>query len=843
MIPSPFNRLLAGDIEANNLLTKVSKLWCIVSIDIRTKELFIFHDYPEYDNAIVHDDYDDKDYIIPVRTGTFEEGVEFWHQVCLNGGKLIVHNGLGYDKKVIEKFYPWFITDRSAWIDTLELSKMQMYERPIPKGAKGAHGLQAWGCRFGIFKPEVKDWTFMDAFKLHRCIEDVRIQERTFKYLNEERIMLRDKLKIDMSEAYPIDFDYAEHSAIQEMNGALIDIPWYESCIEDLDQKIRHMEETIEPQLPKTLIRPPKLSNKEITQKLAPEKADQVKDRMVERKRNGEIVKTPFKFFSAPTRIFKTKKQKCVSAFHLSHGFTDEFRTVKELREFIKEKYPETVFKYPDKKGTSDWMVNQDEKEFTLVDKNLAEYFGVKETDINYFGDVGWLTKISFEDTKLTQQDKVKAFLVQLGWKPDDWNWKKDSNKQLMKAQEDTVFVYPPKKVNGHQVRKLLKKGDLIPTSPKLTEESYETLPEGLGKDIADYNTYQHRRRFIKNPDDPNKGLLNNVDERGRIPAGLNVFATATGRSSQSVWVNSPGKKSLYGAEIRRGIIAPDNHLLVGSDMKSAQLSIAAYYAKNWEYFNSIINGEEFKVDEHGAKILHPETGKPWYIGESGHCVSARAFGVITDEDWRRAVETQDQQLIEMLDIKRSYSKAASFGTIFGCSGKKLAGMLGIPESEGQSKKDAYLKRIGLENVIKYLTRFAKDHPRWGGGYIPLPMGYWVWCGQPHKYFNYLDQGTEAVCQKLSVNHFNAWLEKETKAGNIEAMKILDVHDEFLTEAHEDCAQEVGEMMCASYKFASDRVFEWHHDHKDLFPNDGVPDFAFNLDGGFDVGHNYLDCH
>lgn len=1192
MIPVETNIYAASDIEANNLLPYVTQLWCLVSIDIATDKLYLFHNYPEYDNVVVHDPFDNKDYQIPARTGTFDEGVEWWKRIANDPyGKLVVHNCLGYDKPVLEKFYPNFITPLDGWLDTLVRSKMQFYERPIPKGARGAHGLQAYGCRFGVFKPEVKDWSTMDAFKLHRCIEDCNIQKRTYLYLERERQQLKERCHVDMSDAYDIDNYYAYKASQQELNGALLDVDHYNNCLVDLDGKILTAQKDIEPQLPKTINKPPKIANSELARKLNLPNADKVVDRMVERKRNGETYMSPVKVYSNPTPVFTVKKGKAYNAFNISYGTTPNFSTIKALRGYITDNYPQTIFKYPDKKGTSDWIVDVFEDEVRTVNKSLADWYGIDENDVDLFGDTGFVTKVSFEDTKLTQQDQVKSFLVSLGWEPEEWNVKKDSNKQVVRSEEEFDFYYPPLAVNGHRAKIHIKKGQPIPTTPKLTESSYESLPEGLGKKIANYNTYQHRRRFIKNPEDDSKGLLNSFMANGRCPCGLNVFATATGRSSQSVWVNSPGKKSLYGKEIRQGLICGEHRKLVGSDMKSAQLSIAAYYAKNWEYFDSIINGEQFKLDEYGDKIINPATGHPFYLGESGHCVSSRAFGIVTDEEWQRAVKTQDWDLIEELDLKRSYSKGASFaclpvdntyvyakengwvqyddlyvgmeilaynpetkmneftpiqhivsfdgkeviemgnnewkfesttdhrwlglrrtanngkhweveefiktqdiksefkiynsatrddtvinsiiteneaailawilsdgyvewspasdapatshgrlrgcravitqahkkyiheleslltkegalqsisdrdnilmdGTnspirtfrlkseyirylwnklgfskgkkyditseefhkficendnsvlhafldafiladgyvnkrgytkitqnegnileliknicvilginysvrfngdtilsnkrcysillreksytgstkltktnkgvrktfcvttkfstfvakqgeivtitgncIFGASGAKIANILGVSEKEGAARKQSYLDRIGLEGVIKYLQASVKAHPRMNGGYIPLPMGYWVFCNMPHKLFNYLDQGTEAVCQKLSVNRFNHWLDKETAAGNIDAMKILDIHDEFLVDSHEDCAHEVGVKMCECYKYASDLVFEWHNDHPDLFPNDGVPAFAFNLDGGFDMGDNYYDVH
>ena len=67
----------------------------------------------------------------------------------------------------------------------------------------------------------------------------------------------------------------------------------------------------------------------------------------------------------------------------------------------------------------------------------------------------GPYTKIDILDINIGQMAEVKKFLLDRGWKPDDW----------------TV-----KKINGKWVRK----------SPKLTDTSLKPLGE-LGKLISDY--------------------------------------------------------------------------------------------------------------------------------------------------------------------------------------------------------------------------------------------------------------------------------------------------------------------------------------------------------------------
>lgn len=241
---------------------------------------------------------------------------------------------------------------------------------------------------------------------------------------------------------------------------------------------------------------------------------------------------------------------------------------------------------------------------------------------------------------------------------------------------------------------------------------------------------------------------------------------------SHSNWVNAPGAGALYGEQIRSCIIAPEGRVLVGADMKSAQLSIAAYYANNYDYYLAVADGKEIKTDEFGNELIHPVSGKPWYLGESGHCVNARAFTLVSEEEWKRAVETQDQELIHHISLLRKKSKGGSFATIFGASGKKVAQTLGIPEAVGEAKKQAFLSNIGLDEVINILQMMVNKNSRCDGGYIELPFGYYAWCKAPHKIFNYLDQGTEAACQKWAVNYFE---EKATKLG-LDYKKILDYH-------------------------------------------------------------------
>lgn len=798
MIPDHNNRLLASDIEANNLLYEVTKLWCIVSKDVITNELFVFHDFPELCGSEVYDDYDQRTYTIPKRTGTFDEGVQFWYNVANNGGRIIVHNGFAYDKPVIEKFYKGFITPKHAWVDTLIQSKNQWYDRPPVKGCKGIHGLDAWGGRFGINKPAVTDWSTMDAFKLHRCIADVDIQLKTFLYLEKERRALAKK-GIDVTGGLAVDSEYVINVTKQEQNGALLDVEHIKNCLVELDSKIEELRKEIEPQLPKTVKGKAngKMFKREIMEYLGVKVSARTKNDVKESWSTGKLEYVEYKSFYKPTKAYiKTEKGKHYRGFHDKYGASPQFDKRTDFVAWRNSNYPKTKPK--------EWDVIVNDYEVKTLNEATCEWFGLEPTDTDKV--VGAFTKIEILDSTMNQQDVIKKFLLSLGWQPTEYTYKKDSKKQLVRDN----------------------KGQLVPNSPKLTEDSFESLPEGVGKMIADYNTYCHRRRYLANEDDDSKGILHLKRSNDRIGCGVNVFGTATGRSSHYGIVNLPSESALYGENLRKCIIAPEDKQLVGADQKSSQLSIAAYYALNWDYYQAVASGQEVTED-----------GK--YLGQSAHCFSSRAFGLVSDDEWKEAVSNQEPDLLKSISLRRKKSKGASFGVIFGCSGKKLAGMLGVRESEGQAKKEMFLEQMGLDGVADWLGNCKNKYGRSKGFYIPIPFGAWVYCSAPHKAINYLIQGTEAVCQKVAINYFE---DQIVKRGLTEHCKSIgDFHDEKLCEISIGYGDEVGKLLGEAYTYASDKCYEWHLANPDLFPNKGKPLFKFDLDGGYEIGKNYYEVH
>lgn len=817
------NRLLASDIEAVGFYDVVhtkKDIHCLCSIDIESEEVLLFHNHPEFDNVEVKDPYDKKTYTIPPRKGTLDEGIAFWEKAVKHGSKLIIHNAYGYDKHVIDKIWPNNSIKRKDYHDTFVQSKVQWFERPTPKGAKSPHGLKAYGIKCGVNKPEVTEWRTIDAFKMHRVIEDCKIQASTYLMLEKEASILKDKFDIDFTLALDIEGQYAIECFNQEVTGVKIDIEHAQACIKDLDEKLELLRAEIEPQLPPTIKgATEKVSRKEMSELFGFD-SSKVKEKYIDRNQNGEVVSVIEKPFHKPTLNF-TKKlpQKCWKAKHPTLGTIPAFDKKNEVTAIIKRKYGNT-------KG---WDIYKEEWDEFILNDHTCNHFDLNPEDTDTI--CGAFTRIKVEPSKLTQHEVVKGFLIKLGWKDaEEWNLKKDVHGAYIKAEQDMEVRWPKKAHYDNQLVKTIKKGELLVTSPKLTDDDYEQLPEGLGKKIAEYNTYKHRRNFLENIKDPeNKGILSYVREDGRIPAGVNNFATRSGRGAHRVLVNIPSESALYGDMIRKCLIPEEGKIFVGIDMKSAQLSIAAYYANNQEYYYNVASG------------IAEDEEKGVYIGESAHCVNARMFGLTSEEDWKLAVKTQEKKLVKAIMLARKKSKGASFGVIFGCSGSKLAKMVGVPENQGNKMKERFLEQMGLDTVIEVLRYYESVYKYGGGFYLPLAFGYWLWNNSSHKSFNTIDQGFEALAQKLAVIKFS----KDVKKAGLQAhiKRVAEFHDEQLIETtigYEDLA---GKMAGDAYTWAANQVYLYHKKHPYHFANEDPPKFSIDLNGGFKTGFNYYDVH
>jgi len=138
------NKCTVLDIETDGL--DATKIWVVVCQDIYTKEVRIFQDGLNL-----------KRYLDPYET-------------------IIGHNLLSFDIPILNKLWDMNINE-SKLMDTLILS--QLFN---PNREKG-HSLAAWGCRLGMEKGEIDNFSCVSKEMVDYCVQDAKITTKLYEHL------------------------------------------------------------------------------------------------------------------------------------------------------------------------------------------------------------------------------------------------------------------------------------------------------------------------------------------------------------------------------------------------------------------------------------------------------------------------------------------------------------------------------------------------------------------------------------------------------------------------------------------------------------------------------------
>jgi len=150
-IPEIVLTQLIFDAEGTGLYFDCTRIWCIVTKDIKEKTVLQYRPN-EVDVALSR---------------------------LLEADTLIGHNIIGYDIPVFKKLYGWEPRDGQKIIDTYVLSRLLNPERR-------GHSIEYWGNLFGVQKPVHEDWSQFSEDMLYRCTQDVNINYRMYIQLLRE---------------------------------------------------------------------------------------------------------------------------------------------------------------------------------------------------------------------------------------------------------------------------------------------------------------------------------------------------------------------------------------------------------------------------------------------------------------------------------------------------------------------------------------------------------------------------------------------------------------------------------------------------------------------------------
>lgn len=359
---------------------------------------------------------------------------------------------------------------------------------------------------------------------------------------------------------------------------------------------------------------------------------------------------------------------------------------------------------------------------------------------------------------KMGNQDDIKGFLIDSGWKPTLFNLKKDER--------------------GKPVRD--ERGKLIQTTPKMQEAgrlcpNLEALEGPLAKQIVRWLSLRNRRSVVE-------GWLGNerLAYDGRLSAGA-VGWTPTFRWKHHTCVNVPkaDKDVILGHEMRRLFIARPGRKLVGYDASGIEARAEAHWCYDLE------GGKEY-ADVMLASDIHMATAERMFFDKIGHL-----YG--TDR-WHK----------EDPEIKtwRSKSKTLRYGIGFGAGSAKVASMLGVSKSEAEEVLETYWAAAQPAALLKKrLVQFWEQtgEKKWIRGID----GRRIRTRSEHALVNSLFQSTGAIIMEYADLFMTKWLggwqvDDEGypcfKYKGHTIYRVIQMHDEQMYDVPEEIAEEVGSL-------------------------------------------------
>lgn len=250
--------------------------------------------------------------------------------------------------------------------------------------------------------------------------------------------------------------------------------------------------------------------------------------------------------------------------------------------------------------------------------------------------------------------------------------------------------------------------------------------------------------------------------DTGRVHTSYNQTGAATGRmSSSDPNLQNIPIRSEAGRKIRQAFVADTGKCILAADYSQIELRIMAHLSADESLLTAFREGKD----------IHRAT-------------AAEVFGVELDE-----VENE----------QRRAAKAINFGLIYGMSAFGLAKQLGVTRYQAQDYIDLYFERY--PGVKDYMDRTREQAH--ADGFVETLFGRRLYLpeinsrnGQRRQYaertaINAPMQGTAAdIIKRAMINVHN-----QLEDSNINALMIMQVHDELVFEVANDQVDELSQLL------------------------------------------------
>lgn len=499
--------------------------------------------------------------------------------------------------------------------------------------------------------------------------------------------------------------------------------------------------------------------------------------------------------------------------------------------------------------------------------------------------------------------DKLKGVMLDLGWVPTEWNekktpfqvWKyrkklekstfanfinsvKDEEERASYVDSISTFVTTHlkgrstgymrailfslgfdvnKKVpNFDQIKKKLLLRQYWPTSPKITEDSFESVSEDEGRSLhllKERMIRTHRRSLLE-------GLVAKVREDGKLSGEANPCATPTARMKHKIIVNIPASGAFYGEQCR-GLFLADkrekgrgNRLIhkltqamidTGEFRRVPNTNVYQELDKGkWTYAGHctflVPDGQDAFVGGDGAglelrMLTHYLIAVSKMLLEqakaSGNSQSIAFYQKALDSalEYREVllngdIHSHNQRLAGL--PTRKQAKTFIYAFLYGAGNANLGAQLGGGISEGQAARETFLKECPCIPVLMtWVQEFAAKN-----GWVPaidgrkLIMRRDAVSGEvmTHKALNTMLQSAGSIVMKIAGCYLTAWNIRD----GLDCHQVIMMHDEYqftckwehvpqLRANIDACVKKAGEQLNMECPLASDSMLgaSWLHTH------------------------------
>jgi len=233
---------LIYDIEANGLLRgqknkpPADTIWMVVAKDIETEMEYIFCDHTELKT--------DKANNLIVRP------LLDFRVIFDKASELIAHNQIQYDLAVLKKLVGWTPAKTTTIRDTMLMSQILDYNR-----FNGRHGLAYWGEYLGVKKPEHEDWMNFSEDMVHRCREDVKINEKVYRLLARQltEFLKSSKNPEYMKKSLRVEHKLSEFQSMCTEYGWKFDMKTALRLEKEMEKELEEIRNKVEPKMSKRI--------------------------------------------------------------------------------------------------------------------------------------------------------------------------------------------------------------------------------------------------------------------------------------------------------------------------------------------------------------------------------------------------------------------------------------------------------------------------------------------------------------------------------------------------------------------------------------------------------------